>query len=128
MSTHLLTRIVRKHLVIIMPPKSQHIWVRRFRDSLERGEPKLLYYPGACQIYEVEDNLPGKIQEQIKDWVTGKSATPEELEGLGKKERRKIFAAFREAVAELGYTASNHGPAPLPAAKVVMSCTPREAM
>ncbi|KAF4468336.1 hypothetical protein FALBO_4789 [Fusarium albosuccineum] len=104
--------------------KSQHPWVRKFRDSIKNGQPQWLFYLGSLHVYGRESDLPRGMLVDLQDWVNQK--TPED-EGKSEKEQAReghrrigMLDSARSMALELGHATGNN-PTPTSEAKVCMT-------
>ncbi|RFN47756.1 hypothetical protein FIE12Z_7952 [Fusarium flagelliforme] len=99
---------------------SQHPWTRKFRDSLNAGNPNWLYYLEAVKVFGSEQNMPKRLLDQIEQWRTlGTKAKKRPAAEQQEYEKREAgLESTRMMAAELGSGHANHEA--LSEAKVVM--------
>ncbi|KAG8673471.1 hypothetical protein FPOAC1_006783 [Fusarium poae] len=95
-------------------PRSQHLWVRRFRDGLRRDGPCTIYYIAAVKIFRSEANLPNGILNLLTRWLT-MGIEPEQqtpAQRLECRMRERILDLMRKAAAQLGINHQDHEAVP----------------
>ncbi|KAG5807726.1 hypothetical protein H9Q71_007708 [Fusarium xylarioides] len=75
---------------------SQHPWARKFRDTLNQGQPNFIFYLGALQLFGSERQLPSGILASLEKWYGGNTKHVN-------TERLAVLNSARAMAAQLGY-------------------------